>query len=154
ATLRTVGTQDLRAVDTANSSVTGTESRITVRPGAAASLAMTAIPSPETAGVAFSFQGTAYDACGNGATGYAGTVGFSSTLPRAQLPGSYTFTAADGGRHTFSVTVLGAGTGRVMVTDAANSNLVVAQVGIQIQASAAASLAVGGYPSPIGAGMA
>ncbi len=35
---------------------------------------------------------------------YRGTIGFSSDDPHAVLPASYTFTAADAGRHTFAVT--------------------------------------------------
>ena len=41
---------------------------------------------------------------GNVATGYSGTVHFTSSdsNPNVVLPADYTFTAADGGTHTFS----------------------------------------------------
>jgi hypothetical protein len=42
------------------------------------------------------------DAHGNVATGYTGTVHFSSPDSSATLPGNYTFTTADNGVHTFS----------------------------------------------------
>ena len=36
------------------------------------------------------------------ATGYTGTVHFTSSDPAASLPSDYTFTAADSGVHTFA----------------------------------------------------
>ena len=48
---------------------------------------------------------TAYDAYGNLATGYVGTVHFTSSDPKAVLPANDTFTAADAGVHTFWVTL-------------------------------------------------
>jgi len=47
---------------------------------------------------------TAKDAYGNVATGYLGTVHFTSTDANAVLPANYKFTAANAGTHTFSVT--------------------------------------------------
>ena len=41
------------------------------------------------------------DAYGNIATGYVGTVHFSSSDSTATLAANYTFTAADAGQHTF-----------------------------------------------------
>jgi hypothetical protein len=58
----------------------------------------------------------------NGATetGYRGTVHFSSSDQQAGLPADYTFTAADNGSHTFSVTLKTAGSQAITVTDATN----------------------------------
>jgi hypothetical protein len=42
------------------------------------------------------------DAYGNVATGYAGTVHFTSSDGKTVLPANYTFTAADKGVHTFT----------------------------------------------------
>ena len=42
------------------------------------------------------------DAYGNIATGYRGTLSFRSSDTTANLPGTYTFTAADQGVHTFT----------------------------------------------------
>src|SRR5262249_35737459 len=66
--------------------------------------------SPTTAGAAGTVTLTAKDSFGNVATGYRGTVHFSSSDPRAILPADYTFTAADAGLHTFSATFKTAGT--------------------------------------------
>ena len=52
--------------------------------------------------MAGSFTVTAQDAYGNRATGYTGTVHFTSSDAQASLPVDYTFTAADAGMHTFS----------------------------------------------------
>ena len=62
---------------------------------------------------------TARDPFGNVATGYAGTVHFTSTDATATLPASYTFTTTDKGIHTFSVTFATPGTQSLSVTDAA-----------------------------------
>ena len=97
ATLETAGTQSVTATDTATQSTTGTESNITVIAAAASSLTVTGFPNPDTAGTAGNFTVTAYDPYGNVATGYTGTVHFTSTDPQASLPGNYMFAAADAG---------------------------------------------------------
>jgi hypothetical protein len=62
---------------------------------------------------------TAYDGNGNLATGYTGTVQFTSTDGAATLRAPYTFTGADAGTHTFSgaVTLRTLGAQVVTVTD-------------------------------------
>src|SRR5262249_18184394 len=62
----------------------------------------TSAANPDVAGEPFSVTVTAQDSYGNAATGYTGTVHFSSTDPQATLPADYTFTAADNGAHAFS----------------------------------------------------
>ncbi|MFO0957417.1 MAG: hypothetical protein U0800_08105 [Isosphaeraceae bacterium] len=66
----------------------------------AALLAVTGYPST-TAGVANTFTVTVRDTIGQVATGYTGTIYFSSSDVKAGLPASYTFTAADAGVHAF-----------------------------------------------------
>jgi hypothetical protein len=100
-TLKTAGAQSLAVTDTATASLTGTQSGITVQPAAASRLVLSA-PTQVNSNTAFSVTVTAYDAYGNVATGYTGTVHFTSTDRRAMLPGDYTFTAADQGVHTFT----------------------------------------------------
>ena len=56
-------------------------------------------------GTAFNATVKAFDAFGNVATGYTGTVGISSTDPAASPVTPYHFVAADNGVHTFSVTL-------------------------------------------------
>jgi hypothetical protein len=103
-TLKTAGTQTIWASDAATCGIFGSETGIAVQP-AAAKFVLSA-PSSVTHGVAFSVTLTVYDAYGNVATGYTGTVHFSSSDSTATLPANYTFTAADSGLHTFSGVIL------------------------------------------------
>jgi autotransporter-associated beta strand protein len=66
-------------------------------------------PASATSGVPFDITVTALDPGNNTDTVYTGTVTFSSsdTDPSVVLPTDYTFTAADGGVHTFTDTGLG-----------------------------------------------
>jgi hypothetical protein len=50
---------------------------------------------------AYSFTVTAVDPYGNVATGYTGTIHFTSDEDHADLPADYTFTAANAGTHTY-----------------------------------------------------
>ena len=59
--LKTVGIQSITATDTTTSSITGTESNITVKPASAYSLTVSGLPNPETAGTAGNFTVTVYD---------------------------------------------------------------------------------------------
>jgi hypothetical protein len=61
---------------------------------------------------------TALDAYGNIATGYVGTIYFTSSDSKAILPSDYTFVAGDaGGVHTFTVTFKSSGTQTLTATD-------------------------------------
>src|SRR5262249_8206843 len=79
ATLKTAGAQSLTATDTVSSSITGSQTGITVNPAAASTFVVAGFPSSVTAGTAGSFTVTAKDAFGNTVTGYGGTVHFTST---------------------------------------------------------------------------
>ena len=68
------------------------------------------------------------------------------------LPANYTFTAADNGTHSFSVTLKTAGTQSITATDTITNTITGAQTGITVNAGAATSLAVTGFPSPTTAG--
>ena len=83
------------------------------------------IPSNVGSGDAVSATLTAYDSNFNVATGYTGTVHFTSTDGSATLPSDYTFTAGDNGTHTFpSQFVLQTpGSHVVTVTDVANATI-------------------------------
>jgi ELWxxDGT repeat protein len=121
AILKTAGGHSITAADTVATGLAGTQTAITVRPAAASTLTVAGFPSPVTAGVAGTVTVTAWDPYGNRATGYAGTVRFTSSDAQAVLPGNYTFTAADAGRHSFSATLKTAGTRSLSAKDAANS---------------------------------
>jgi hypothetical protein len=62
-------------------------------------------------------------------TGYAGTVGFTSTDPQAGLPAAYKFTATDHGVHTFLVTPRTVGTQTVFVNGTGGSGSTPVDVG-------------------------
>src|SRR5205823_136306 len=118
--LKTAGSQSVSVQDWANGTVAVSQSGITVTPAAAASISVTALHGT-TAGVAQSFTVTARDAYGNVATGYRGTLAFTSSDTQAALPAAYTFTAADAGVHTFSATLKSAGGQTFAVQDTANA---------------------------------
>jgi hypothetical protein len=72
-------------------------------------------PSEVAAGEPFTIIVIALDGSGNTASTFVGRIHFSSTDPGAQLPDDYTFTAADGGMATFTVTLQTAGSQQVQV---------------------------------------
>jgi hypothetical protein len=115
ATLGTGGNQTLTATDTVAAGING-NAVVLVTPGAATHLALTA-PSQVVAGAGFSLTVTALDAFGNTATGYTGTVHFSSTDLAASLPANYTFVGTDQGIHGFDVTLKTAGAQTFTVAD-------------------------------------
>jgi uncharacterized repeat protein (TIGR03803 family) len=152
ATLKTAGTQSVAATDTANSSVVGNDAGITVTPAAASALVFSNVPSSSAAGSAFTLALTVEDAYGNTATGYTGTVHFSSSDARAVLPANYTFTSGDAGKHTFSVTLKTAGTQSVTATNTATGSITGSVSGIVVH-PAAASKFVLGAPSGVSHGV-
>jgi hypothetical protein len=120
-TLATAGTTTLTAATTGVPSVTGSQT-VAVTPGSATQLLVSELNPTPVAGTPLTLTLRAMDAFNNIATGYTGTVQFSSTDPAAALPGNYTFTAADGGRHTFTGLMFETpGAQSLQVTDAANS---------------------------------
>src|SRR5207247_2641746 len=111
-------------------------------------------PSPMTAGSAGNFTVTAKDPYGNTASGYTGTVHFTSSDSQAILPANYTFMAGDAGVHTFSATLKTAASQSLTVTDTANGGITGSQSGITILLPAATLLRAAGFPSPTTAGSA
>src|SRR5207302_9931188 len=111
-TLNTAGTQSVTAKDKDTPSIIGAQTGIVVNPTGATQLLIGGLPSPSktTAGTPVSFTVTADDAHGNVATGYGGTVHFTTGTgtqaadPKATLPGDYPFVASDHGVHTFAAT--------------------------------------------------
>jgi hypothetical protein len=117
ATLNTTANQTLTATDTVTSTITGISNSIGVGPLPATHFSLTT-PASTTIGSLFSFTVSALDKGNNIATGYSGTVHFTSTDPLAVLPAdshltngtadfpatlktppSQTITVADIGRH-------------------------------------------------------
>jgi probable HAF family extracellular repeat protein len=147
-TLYTVGTQSITVGDAA-AGLGGIQTGITVKP---ATLAVTGFPSPITAGNWGNFTVTARDALGNIATGYTGTISLSTTDPQVWMQ-NYTFTQADLGTHTFSVTLYTAGLQSITATDIALASVTGAQGNILVTPAAASRFAITG-PSSITAGAA
>src|SRR5205823_5517429 len=137
-----------------SSGLSATESGITVQPAAASTLAVTGFPTTDTAGTAHNFTVTLSSEERSVATGYTGAVRFSSSDAKAKLPANYTFTASDKGTHTFSATLVTAGTQTLKATDTGSSSLTGSQSGITVQAAAASTLAVTGFPTTDTAGTA
>ena len=124
-TLKTAGNQTISVTDTTNSNLTSTTNTISVSPATAAQFAISA-PYYVSIGVPFSITVTALDAYNNIATGYTGTVQFTTTDKGTGvvLPSNYTFTSGDAGVYTFSdVTLETAGTQTLTATDTANNQI-------------------------------
>src|SRR5207302_7121174 len=119
-TLKTSGVQTVVATDTLSASITGTDN-LNVAPASAASFKITA-PANATVGVSIGTTVTVLDAFGNTATGYNGTVQFTSSDPSAALPASTTL-APGIGAGNFSVTLYSAGTQSFTATDSSVSTI-------------------------------
>lgn len=83
-TFKTTGSQKVTAADTVNAAIKGATAT-TVIPAAATKFIIT-VPATVIAGTAFNATITAKDQFGNTATGYTGTVHFTSNDPLAVLP--------------------------------------------------------------------
>ncbi len=91
---------------------------------------------------------TAKDAYGNTATGYRGTVHFTSTDSSATLPSNYAFTSSDNGVHTFTGVILKtAGERSITATDTTTSSITGSQTGITVNAASASKLVITGSTS-------
>ncbi len=118
--LKTAGSQSVSVTDYLNPSVTVMQSGIVVTSAAPVSMSVTPL-NGTVAGVAQSFTVAGHDVYGNVATGYTGTVAIASSDTLASFPATYTFTAADAGTHTFSMTFKSSGGQTFSVQDTANA---------------------------------
>ncbi|RKH32821.1 hypothetical protein D7Y13_07640 [Corallococcus praedator] len=119
---KTAGTQSLTATDTATPALTATVDA-DVRSTSAVSFQVIAEAGPFVAGSSLSYELVARDTYGNVAKDYASTVTFTSSDGQAVLPGAYTFTLVDEGRHTFSVELFTAGAQEVVAQDVVDGAL-------------------------------
>jgi len=110
-TLTSNGAQSITATD---GGITGS-ANTTVAPPPATHFSVTA-PSTVNTGVPFNVTVTALAASNATATGYTGTVHFTSSSA-GTLPSDYTFVAGDNGSHTFSVTLTTTGSQTITATD-------------------------------------
>jgi len=112
-TLDTSGNQTIAATDTVSAGITGTSNTEVVAPGAATHFQVS-IPANGRADNPDPFTVTALDAHGNVATGYTGTVHFTSSDGSAVLPADVTLTNGVG---TFSETFETTGSQTITATD-------------------------------------
>jgi hypothetical protein len=115
ATLRTAGSQTL----TANSANINVNATVQVAPALSTHFAVTA-PANATAGAAFVITATALDEFKNVATGYGGSVQFSSNDGAASLPAPSVLTNGVG---TFSVILRTLGAQTVTISDTQSSSI-------------------------------
>ncbi len=116
ATFETAGSQHLDFLDTGLGAGGVDATSTTVSPAAARDLVATPATGGAVAGTPFTFTVAIRDAFGNLATGYTGTVSFTSTDPIATLPAATQYTAAFAGTHDFSATLFTAGARRITAT--------------------------------------
>ncbi|SET85741.1 lamin tail domain-containing protein [Stigmatella erecta] len=100
-----------------------TSMAFSIAPASASRLELTGLASPVTAGSAQSLTVTAKDAFGNVASGYTGTVHFTSSDTLADLPPDAPFSAGDAGQRTFPVTLKTSGPQTVTAKDVALDTL-------------------------------
>jgi Ca2+-binding RTX toxin-like protein len=134
--LKTAGPETVTVADLTNSTAQGTSRAIAVVAASLAGLDVHGFPLLDVIGTAHPFIVTAVDTYGNRVKSYRGQVGFAIAGGTAKLPPSYTFTAADAGRHTFAATLTAPGRGQVLsATDTAN-DIAGKQTGIAVVAPA------------------
>jgi hypothetical protein len=127
------GVPDLVTADSSGASV----SVLLGQPNAATHFQVSA-PASVTAGTPFTVTVTALTAGGQLDAVYTGTAHFTSSDGKAVLPADYTFTLADAGSHTFTVTLNTTGSRTVKATDKHDSSLTGKAV-VKVNAPAPAS---------------
>ncbi|MCA9063153.1 MAG: VCBS repeat-containing protein, partial [Planctomycetaceae bacterium] len=118
-TLKTAGRQSLQVTDSA--APVSSSASITVEPGSAARFAIST-PATVTSGRSFTVRLTVYDAYGNIATNFAGTVRLNSSDSKAGKT-EYSFSAKDAGVHEFKYTVKATGPQTLFLTDLDDSSI-------------------------------
>jgi hypothetical protein len=114
--LQTAGTPLVLAMATGDSRLLGSAS-VTLVPNAAVAHFAVGVASSSNAGGALTVTVTAQDAQGNTVTNYHGTAHFATTDGKATVPADHTFTDADKGAFTTSLTLDTAGPQTITVTD-------------------------------------
>ena len=137
------------SISTTEDGKNGQSNTFGVNAGAAARFVVSGFTNPVTAGTASSVTVTAYDAYGNVATGYAGTVKITSSDSQAVLPANAGLTNGVG---SFSVTLKTAGSQSITATDTVTSSITGSQTGITVNDGAAVSIAVSPATASITAG--
>ena len=144
-TLKTAGSRTVTVRDTARATLTATSRPAAVSPASASHLIVVG-PPHAVAGHQQTVVVRALDSYGNAATGYTGTVAFSSSDPQTSLPSNYHFTAADGGVHSFAETLKTSGPQTVTARDTTSPGIEGTQT-VVISAGPAAALQLTPDPS-------
>jgi hypothetical protein len=135
-TLIRAGPQTLTVSDAANNLSTTANLTINAAP---ASTLLLATPASAVVNQPFNVTVTLKDRFGNVATGYTGTVYFSSSdtlaMQLAKMPADYAFTAKDAGIHTFSATLMTPPSQTITVADTANASLAATSQPIAVAAA-------------------
>jgi hypothetical protein len=154
AVLTQAGYQSITATDTTNAGFMGSEGNILVEAAAASTMSVSGFPSPIDATVPGNFTVTLKDRYDNNASGYTGTVQFSTSDPQATIidPTTgktvalqgfvYIFTTADAGVHTFRATMETTGTQSITATDTTTPNLTGTDGGITVNPAPASQFLV------------
>ncbi|MBV9069810.1 MAG: lamin tail domain-containing protein [Acidobacteria bacterium] len=122
-TLTSTGSQSVTATDTVTASITGSaNTTVSNAPPPPATHFNVTAPVSVTPGTPFSVTVTALAASNATATGYTGTVHFTSSSA-GTLPADYTFVAGDSGTHTFSVTLNSPGSQTITATDTVTASI-------------------------------
>ena len=135
ATLKTVASQIITATDTVTASITGSSNSISVSAAPATHFSVTT-PATATAGSLFSFTVNALDASNSAATGYSGTVHFTSTDGQAVLPANSTLT---NGTADFPATLKTLGSQTITATDTVTASITGTSKSINVSAASAAN---------------
>lgn len=140
-TLKTAGNQYIGVTDTTTASITGSNS-IGVNAGPASSFTVSGPPAATT-GFVINISLTVQDAYGNVATGYTGTLKFSSSDAQAILPANSTLS---GGTGSFSVTFKTIGSQTVSAADTVTASLKASTSPINVVSNAPTHLSFNGLP--------
>jgi hypothetical protein len=126
--MKQAGTQTITATDTVNGSITGTSNDILVNPGPPAHVIVSA-PGATSVGAILPFTVTVSDLYGNPATGYSGTLHFTSSDAAAVLPAD---SGLAGGTGSFNATLKTTGTQTITATDTVTTSLTGTSNGIAV----------------------
>ena len=133
-----------------DSTHSGTSNSLTINPGVATHLVVSSGVF-QVAGIAFPVTVTANDAYNNTATGYTGTVAFTSTDNQAVLPANKVLTNGVG---SFTIALQTAGSQSITAMDTGTGSIIGTQNSITVtHASAVANVAISPVGSSVTAGL-
>ena len=143
-TLETTGSKTVSFTDTVTKKQVSI--KVSVSSAAASSLRVTA-PGAAINGQPFSVKVSALDAAGN-ATGYTGTVTFTSSDGEAILPHDYKYVAKDKGARVFTVTLKSVGSETITATDA-DDGTILGQATVNVTAGPVTHFSIAGVKSTV-----